>query len=289
MDPIPQHWTTASEHAQGPDGRSYPLQLWGWSTTSLGHAAQVATERVLEVARRVRAGEAIGQGGYYPRVPLREEVLEEIRGADGTLVAAITRNRYGAEVLNTDALLIADVDLPNRKARTPFARLMGGIFGTRGDTGAGHSEGAVLARIDEYARTRPDLGVYTYRTAAGFRVLITGARALPDSPEAQQIMRDLATDPVYVTLCATHRTYRARLTPKPWRCGMKALGPLWPWPNNRTADIAAAWIERYRRASSGYAVCQRIRRGVGTPTAEEGLVLDAHDRAVLGSSGLPLA
>lgn len=289
MDPIPQHWTTASEKAQGPDGRSYALRLWGWSTTSLGHAAQVAAERVFEVAQRIRAGQELGRGGYYPRLPLREEVLEEIRSADGTLVAAITRNRYGAEVLNTDAVLIADVDLPGSKARTRFARLMGGIFGSRGDTGAGTSEGGVLAHIDEYARTHPDLGVSTYRTAAGFRVLITGAHALPESPEAQQIMRDLATDPVYVTLCATHRTYRARLTPKPWRCGMKALGPQWPWADGPTAEVAATWIERYRQASSGYVVCERIRRGAGVPSPEEALVLGAHDRAVLGSSGLALA
>ena len=52
---------------------------------------------------------------YYPRTPLREEVLHEVRGADGALIGAVTRNRMGVEVLNTDVLLVADVDLPPQR------------------------------------------------------------------------------------------------------------------------------------------------------------------------------
>src|SRR5699024_2213265 len=113
MDPIPQHWTSATDRAQDSQGRVYDLKVWGWWTTSIGQAGQVAAERLRDLVRRVHAGEGLfRRGAYYPRLPLREEVLEEIHDADGRLIAAITRNRYGAEVLNTEAVLIADVDVP---------------------------------------------------------------------------------------------------------------------------------------------------------------------------------
>jgi hypothetical protein len=36
---------------------------------------------------------------------------------------------------------------------------------------------------------------------------------------ANMLMRFLRADPDYVRLCAVQECYRARLTPKPWRCG----------------------------------------------------------------------
>ena len=43
-------------------------------------------------------------------------------------MGVITRNRYGAEVLNTDAVLIADIDLPE-PVRLPGQGLLGRLFG----------------------------------------------------------------------------------------------------------------------------------------------------------------
>ncbi|WP_022918630.1 hypothetical protein [Ruania albidiflava] len=323
MDPLPQHWTTAEDHVQGPDGRRYALRVWGWSARSMAEAADVARDRVAELVERVRQGGPLRRDSYYPRLPLREEVLTEIRDADGALVAAITRNRYGALVLNTDRLLIADVDSPEgeraarravRKVRADrerggsLGRLVGRLLGRSGpaehmfDPPATSTSGAVpedgsdeeptppeLTRIDTFAQAHPELGVHVYRTAAGYRVLITGADAAPDSEQAAAIMRELASDPVYVTLCATHRTYRARLTPKPWRVGLPALTARWPWQDARTADRAFRWQARYTEACAGSAVCQKVRDARREPRPEEGLVLDAHDRAVLGAPGAPLA
>ena len=324
MEPLPQHWTTAEEHVQAPDGRRYALRVWGWSARSMAEAADVARDRAAELVERLRQGGPLRRDSYYPRLPLREEVLTEIRAADGTLVAAITRNRYGAQVLNTDRLLIADVDSPEgergtrRAARRQRAggdsgggglgRLVGRLLGRSGpaehmfDPPDGSASGALpedgsdeqpttpeLTRIDAFAQTHPELGVHVYRTAAGYRVLITGADAPPDSEQAAAIMRELASDPVYVTLCATHRTYRARLTPKPWRVGIPALTARWPWRDTRTADRASRWLSRYTEACAGSIVCQKVRDARRAARPEEALVLDAHDRAVLGAPGAPLA
>ena len=48
-----------------------------------------------------------------------------------------------------------------------------------------------------------------YRTAAGLRVLVTGAGAPPRSDRARELLTELSADPLYVELCATHDCYRA--------------------------------------------------------------------------------
>ena len=48
---------------------------------------------------------------------MREETLTELTGEDGALLAVVTRNRYGAEVLNTERALFADIDVPELAKR----------------------------------------------------------------------------------------------------------------------------------------------------------------------------
>ncbi|WP_159621433.1 hypothetical protein [Ruania rhizosphaerae] len=330
MKPLPRFWTDATGEVHSPDGKEFFLTLHGWSTSSLAEAAQVARRRLEEAAAAVRAGRELARGGYYPRVPLREEILTEVTGSDGELIAAITRNRYGAEVLNTDAVLIADVDLPSgrgirehrrpRRDRTPrqggrpaepkrgfFARLFGrrstsDLIATpaphqhgtpsrtaphtapAGATGAG---AAAVATIEAVAARHPQWGFRTYRTAAGLRVIVTGSRLQPGSPEAEQLLRELDSDPLYVTLCATHETYRARLTPKPWRVGHRALTVTYPY--ERFGHIVNPWLQKYASASEGYATCALVSTGGPAPDAVEQQVIDLHDERAQSGSGLPLA
>ena len=56
-----------------------------------------------------------------------------------------------------------------------------------------------------------------YRTRHGFRLLVSGADAHPASERARTLMAEMRSDPLYMLLCRVHDTYRARLTPKPWR------------------------------------------------------------------------
>lgn len=87
----------------------------GGSTTSAADAVVVAHGQLRSALANLRSGPR--SGGYYPRTPLLEPILEEFK-VDGEQVLAVTRNRYGAEILNTDRLLIADVDLPELEGTT---------------------------------------------------------------------------------------------------------------------------------------------------------------------------
>lgn len=249
MKPIPKFWTARSERVTDPGGQPFALRMWGWSTASLAEAAEVAADRLRSAVERVRTGQDLGR--YYPRLPLREETLGELTGPDGALLAVVTRNRYGAE----DA----------------------------------RREQVALDRIGGFAGAHPELGTFVYRTAAGLRVIVTGTGAAPDSDAAAAVLSELDSDPVYVRLCAATQTYRARLTPKPWRCGWRRMTVGWPPEDDRQQERAQRWQQGYAARSAGYATCRRISSSGAQPSVEDAMVLELHDGASGVAQDLPLA
>ena len=134
---IPKFWEVAEGSEIGPRGERLFRRVWGWSTSSSAEAFAVAQERLRTTLANIRSGAR--PDTYYPRTPLREPILAE-RVVDGEVLFAVTRNRYGAEVLNTERVLIADVDLPEldiarrRTAAAPVPAHPGG-HGSRGRAG----------------------------------------------------------------------------------------------------------------------------------------------------------
>lgn len=304
MEPLPRFWAHRNRVVDLPDHEDRPdwdLTVWGSSNLSQADAERDADERL---AALIAAG---GPGRmdrlwYYPDRRLPEAVVREIHDGD-ELIGVITRNRYGAEVLNTDALFITDVDLPEPQRERPVrdqrgTSLLGRLLGRGRSADSGTApepepaplmdEAAELQRIDAVARSRPDLGFSVYRTRAGLRVLVTGAATAPDSADARELMEAMGSDGLYVLLCRVQRTYRARLTPKPWRLGIEAMqsGQQWQTPGVPQHE---EWAGRYRAASAGHAVCRLIGRTGAAPSAREQLLIDAHDEATGTATGLPLA
>jgi hypothetical protein len=244
--------------------------------SSVAEALEIAQRRVqalLADPRPIR-----GPGGYYPRVPLREMILDEVL-LDGEQALVITRNRYGAEILNTDRVLIADVDLPELA-----------------DVAEPPEPLAVLERLGavaDWAGARPELGVIVYRTASGLRVFVTGVAEPATSSEGQRILAELGADPLYRELCRTHGTFRARLTPKPWRLPRMGLpGYAWyRWPHaSRWAQREyRRWLERYEAATNGYAVCRLLASHGPPPSGFEARIIERHDDRTGVLSALPLA
>ena len=304
MRPVPKFWTTVEGEAVAPQGRRLRLRMWGWSTTSLAEAAAVAADRLGAAAAKVAGGQELAHWAYYPRMPLRELTLAQIISPDEALLAVITRNRYGVDVLNTDHLLIADVDLPQEPAsptwRAPQRSSSGGgwlsrLLGrTPGPEPAPQqpepvppAETEALQRIAGFASAHPELGVHTYRTAAGLRVLVTGGDLPPGTPAAEAVLEALASDPIYVRLCSSHLTYRARLTPKPWRVGHRPLTVSWPYAER--AEEVQAWLREYAGRSASSVTTRNLSVTGPPPSPEELQVIEWHDRATGASTDLPLA
>jgi hypothetical protein len=278
--------------------------MWGWSTTSIAEAAAVAADRLGAARTKVAGGQELAHWAYYPRMPLRELTLAEIVSPDEALLAVITRNRYGVDVLNTDLLLIADIDLPEESVNPAqrgakrsgggwLSRMLGRTPEPAAEPQPQESEPVppaelqALERFAEFASAHPDLGVRTYRTAAGWRVLVTGGDLPPGTPAAEAVLGALASDPIYVRLCASHQTYRARLTPKPWRVGHRPLTVSWPYEER--ADEVAQWLREYAERSASAVTTRRISVTGPPPSPEELQVIEWHDRATGASTDLPLA
>ena len=144
------------------------------------------------------------------------------------------------------------------------------------------AESLACEPVWEFARRHPDLGVRVYRTAAGLRVIVTGAAAPPSSDRARELLTELGSDPLYVELCATHDSYRARLTPKPFRVGERALAVSWPFADDAARSAYEEWVSEYDGRASGHAVCRLVSASGPVPGPDEQRLVAAARRAVPG-------
>lgn len=263
--------------------------------SSTADALDVARAQLRSALTNVRSGARVG--GYYPRTPLREPILDELIH-DGEQLLAVTRNRYGADILNTDRILIADIDLPDlpEPAR---GGLLKSLFRRRSARPGPQPEPPAvverLATIAAWARANPGLGVIVYRTASGLRVFVTGvfvtgAQESAASERGGRILAELHADPIYRELCRAHGTFRARLTPKPWRLpGLKAPRQRWPFADDDAERRFLHWLQRYQTASQAYAVCRLLAHHGPAPSALDERILRLHEESTKARTTLPLA
>jgi hypothetical protein len=283
---IPRFWAVAEGSGSGPQGEHRFRRVWGWSMSSLAEAQAVAAQRLRDALTVFRSDKH--QGRYYPRAPLREPILHEVV-LDGAQALVVTRNRYGAEVLNTDRLLIADIDLIEPAAPEGLLRRLFRRSAPAGSTAGPARVAERFTALASWAAARPDLGVRVYRTASGLRVFVTGL-AEPASAAGDAILAELDADPVYRELCRTHGMFRARLTPKPWRLPrMRAPVGRWPFETARAERRFQQWLAAYTAASAGYAVCQLVTTHGPEPSPVEQQVIALHDDRTRAQASLPLA
>jgi hypothetical protein len=147
-----------------------------------------------------------------------------------------------------------------------------------------------LVAIGIWARTNPGLGVTVYRTASGLRVFVTGIEEPTSSASGGQVLAELGADPIYRELCRAHGTFRARLTPKPWRLpGVRAPRERWPYPDGNSERRFQRWLARYEAAARGYAVCRLLEAHGPAPSASDEPIMRLHDERTGVHTSLPLA
>jgi hypothetical protein len=272
---FPRHWAKATRSAQDAGGEQLDLVAWGWSDTDLLAAQAAAQSRLARMAESVARGgfKALGRYGYGER-PLREPVLETFAGA------AVTRNSYGCEVLNTERAMFIDIDAADASKPGIIGRLIG--------RQAADPQADALAKVQAWLARNPDWGFRAYRTKNGLRLMATHAPV--DPPHGEGVMSALGADPLYMRLCRLQQSYRARLTPKPWRCGTGAPRVEWPFADLRAESAFREWNEDYRRKHSRYATCRFLRRlGSEKVHPEVAPLMSLHDERTRCGAELPLA
>ncbi|MCX7934462.1 MAG: hypothetical protein N3A66_04285, partial [Planctomycetota bacterium] len=186
------------------EGRGIEIEIkcYGGSNISLDDARQRALAKIEKVKRKL-AGDAHAFDDY--EVEIREEVIRLLDER-----TAITRNRYGALVLNAQDLMIMDIDRP------PFS--FWDLFRAVGKDAAKERIVARVRRLAQLPKYQY-LGLRVYETKNGIRVIALGRNFDPRAAETQAILQEFNCDALYARLCQRQRCFRARLTPKPSNIG----------------------------------------------------------------------
>jgi hypothetical protein len=258
---------------------------WGWSEQSMAEAQSLAQKSAQELAELLRKGDRPSRkGAYYPNRPFREQVLQEIKNDAGEIAAVVTRNSYGCLVLNTARVMFVDIDFSDSKP----IRLLQMLFGKKKPPA--DTRDTALARIADWSNRRPEWGWRIYQTKAGLRLLATHVLVEPASTMSDEIFTALAADPLYRMLCQNQKCFRARLTPKPWRCGVRGKPARWPWLDARQERLFQQWQGHYESLAFNWATCKLIQE-IGNPTVHPDvqLILKLHDSMTRVETTLPLA
>lgn len=280
-----KYWAKSSQKVTAPSGERYALARWHGSDASTQDAQMQADMSLAETIRKVKTGAELGRYSYGERA-LREEISQVIRDDNGKEIAIVTRNLYGALVLNAARVMFIDIDFPEEDAATTIGNQFRKMFGNR----AASPEQMVLEHIGAWWEQHRELGLIVYRTAAGMRCLVTNEIFEPTDANAREILQALYSDPLYIRLCQAQGCFRARLTPKPWRCGVKNPPVRFPFENAAVEARFRKWEEIYARAITQYTTCRRLQEfGTAAYHPDVARILQVHDAYVSAERNLRLA
>ncbi len=319
---IPRYWSRADSQATTPDGRPVRFHVWRGSRTSEADAQALAGEAVARIADRIQRGQGFPERYTYGDRFLREEVVRELPGGSRDAPdAALTRNTYGALVLNAARAFFIDVDVPGAETGSasspapgqnpldavldavdslPLPGGLKSLFGSVRKAMAPSApaaparpadpQSAALQRLRQWVASHPEWRVRVYRTHSGLRYLVTHAPFAPTDPDAQAAMQALGADPQYIRLCQVQKSFRARLTPKPWRIGVDNPPVTFPYEGPAQEAMMRQWEVAYQNASRGRATAQFVEEmGGGSEHPDITPIRTLHDEQTHAASGLPLA
>ncbi|HEU0296877.1 MAG TPA: hypothetical protein VFR47_29335 [Anaerolineales bacterium] len=241
------------------DGNEQEINCYGGSNISAEDARLRAREKAEKIQRKI-AGEKHLFDRYEAEI--REELLRIIDDH-----SAITRNRYGAQVLNTENMMILDIDKPKAAAGSGLA----GLFKKK-DMRPPKEQIFEMVRNLAAAKYK-DLAFRLYETYQGARVIVLGRDFDPRAGETKSMMDEFNCDPLYTMLCIKQGCYRARLTPKPYR--MKLRGYKVRYPREVDETEFQRWLSEYEHVSRDFSVCKLVEQ-VGS-SREVNDVVRLHD------------
>lgn len=223
------------------DGIKQSSRFWGGSNVSEADALEKAKHKSIK-AQKIIDGEVEREEHYV--VDIMEEIVDKIDDDN-----IITRNRYGALVLNSSKMLFIDIDT-HRKS----------FFDELFRTKLSQKE-LMQKRIERKVRRSryADLGFRLYETFKGYRLLVTNKDFDPQSVESKRMMKDFNADYLYEALCRRQNCYRARLTPKPYRIKQKKIRVNYPKRSLEEQENLNSWIRDYDDKSSKYSTCRLVK------------------------------
>jgi len=256
-------------------GREH-VQVWGASNEDNEAALEVAKSRANLFSSVFskdfdRSAEYEYWSGY-----IKEEVIDRIETEEGKELAVITRNSYGALVLNTESVMFGDVDLPTQGLLDKILALFGKPV---------KDKQFFLQQIENYQKTHPELSIYVYETFAGLRFVVVNDTYSPNDKFVKEVFKALQVDPLYMRLCEYQTCFRARLTPKPWRVGMQKPESRYPRSEAHDIENFRIWLNDYNVSCDNRSTVRLLNKfGVHHIDPDVLKVLDIHDYYAIKSS-----
>ncbi|MCY2989035.1 MAG: hypothetical protein NTY19_14365 [Planctomycetota bacterium] len=286
---FPRYWSKATVEDNHRNGKKISISCWRSSDASQNEAhesARGAAQRALTCLLR---GDRLDHYAYG-QLPLREEVLKSITDAQGQPFLVMTRNNYGVVILNTARVAFLDLDFPRTAGGGQLKRLFARWFGKPVPAPDAQQEAEIWQRLEQFVAVNSGHGFRVYRTFAGLRAIATHDLYDPASPTTLEMFQQLGTDPLYVRLCKVQECFRARLTPKPWRCGCLPNPVRWPREDAGQQSKFEKWDANYTASQDKYATCRLLGTlGVDQVRPEVDQVIQIHDRMTRCNAPLPLA
>jgi hypothetical protein len=282
---VPHFW--AEGRAKDDEGAFF--MCWRWSDVSLEDARNSAVAAAKRILENFKAGQK-PKRYFYGEQPLREEILEEFTGSDGSQRAVITRNSYGCRVLNTADVMFVDLDLPPTGVLENLAYFVRRLFNKNVKSPRDKKEELAFVVLEQFCDDNREWCFRVYRTFAGLRCMATHSSIDPNSPNTTMILERLGTDPLYTRLCTAQKCFRARLTPKPWRCGHTPNRIRYPYRTENKQSQFETWKTRYESRADRFATC-RFLRTVGPDRVHSSVqdIMRIHDEMTRCESDLALA
>jgi hypothetical protein len=287
---FPRYWAR-SDPQETARGRKRPAQFtcWGWSDQNSVEAKQRADARARAASEKFAAGDLLSRYPYgLGDRPLREEIVQIDHAATRGGAVVVTRNQYGALVLNSARAMFIDLDFETHVRMPRSSGFLGRLFARKPSND--ELEKLSLEKVRQWLSGRHDLGLRLYRTFGGIRCLVTNRPFDPAASETLQLLQSIGSDPLYVRLCEAQASFRARLTPKPWRCAVDRPPGSFPREDRHMEMRFQEWAAEYEIASRGYSVCRFIEQmGLSGEHPELAPVVHLHDRFTTNASDRPLA
>ncbi len=153
--------------------------------------------------------------------------------------------------------------------------------------------GVALSRVHAFASAHPSWHLRVYQTPAGLRLLAMHRLFNPNEPEVADFFSALGVDKIYQAMCRNQRCFRARLSAKPWRAGIRdrLLPRTTVWPiREKDRGPRQAWIQAYESRARDFAACRFVETLGANATHPRARAVQAlHDAECRADSTLPLA
>ncbi len=258
-------------------GEVWEIACFGSSNTSIEDATEDARGKVETAKKAIMTGHRPQHYEYTDR-PLREEIKREYH-QEGVLTAVITRNTYGALVLNTDRVMFIDIDTGREPINLGIVDFFCRLFG-KVPKSERRREERKLAMMEDLRQKASmyGLGMRVYRTPYGYRCLVTSHTFDPTSDETRALLEEFGSDELYIKLCRVQECFRARLTPKPYRMRFRNPPHRYPWLYSERERAHREWEREYEALSEGYSACSFMSHvGEGKVLRDVQELVDVHD------------